>query len=333
MAFALCATSEALAQANLPAETRRRAGVVFATAIAGTERMEVAFLNRRLRAPDAFRFSTVAEAIAGHYGLAGPNLTVTTGCTAGLDAFGVAYDQIRAARMDCVIAGAADAPLTPIVVTSFDRIGAISRRNHDPQVASRPFDVGRDGFVLGEGAAVFVLEEWGHAQARGAGVLAEVLGWSSVSSAFHMTGMRTNGTDIARAMLRAIQNSGLHRDDIDLIDLHGTSTPMNDLSEAAAVSEVFGLRANMIPVTAQKSVMGHALGASNALEIAGAILALSEQVVPPIANLANLDPKCPVRPVREAPMPCKLTVALKVSSGFSGIHSALVLRLGRRNEA
>jgi minimal PKS ketosynthase (KS/KS alpha) len=327
VAFAIASTQQALCQAGLTHRpARARIGTAFATAIAGTERMEKSYRRNGGNAFDAFRFSTVSEVVARQFGLGGPNLSVTTGCTAGLDAIGIAFDQIRLGRADAMVVGAADSPIVPIVVASFDQIGALSRRNDRPEAASRPFDRDRDGFILGEGGAALVLESSDHSRQRGAAPLAEILGWNSVSSAFHMTSMRTNGADISRAINGALRVAGVAPESIDLLDLHATSTKINDRSEAAAVHRCFGPDGGKIAVMAQKSVLGHALGASNTIELVGCVEALRRGMVPPVANLDNLDPDCPVNAVRDVPLLGNFRHLVKVSSGFSGIHTALVLR-------
>lgn len=301
-----------------------RTGVVFATAIAATLRIEQAFRERVKCGVDAFRFDSATELLAAIYGAKDLTLTVTTGCTASIDALGTAFDAVRFGVLDRAIVVTAEAPIAPITIASFDRISAISRFRGDPRQASRPFHIDRDGFVLGEGAAAVVLESERLVKQRHASPLARIEGWASVSSAYHMTSIRSTGEDIARAMNGALNSAGCAPESVDFLDLHATSTKQNDLAESNAVRSVFGNRISELPVAAQKSINGHALGASNLMEIVLALTAMGRGVLPPVANLDRQDPNCGVL-ASNKPVYGKFHRFLKSTSGFSGIHTCMVL--------
>lgn len=216
--------------------------------------------------------------------------------------------------------------MCPIVVAAFQKIGALSHRAVAPEQASCPFSRDRDGFVLGEGAAAVVLEDLSAAIARGTTPLVEMLGWASVSSAYHMTAIRESGEDVAASVRQALDDAGLPAGAVDSLDAHGTSTPLNDRSEAAAYQSVFGARASELPVVAQKGVTGHALGASNLLEIVGMCRYLSSGMLPPTANTTAETLAVPLDVVMDEPRLAEPEIVVKTSSGFSGIHSAAVFR-------
>ena len=269
--------------------------------------------------------STLAVEVAWEVAAEGPVALISNGCTSGLDAIGHGVQLIEEGSADIVFAGATDAPLAPITSASFDAIKATSANNNDPEHASRPFDAKRDGFVLGEGAAVTVLEEAGAARRRGARIYAEVAGFASRSNAFHMTGLKPDGREMAEAIRVALDRGRLNPDDVDYINAHGSGTKQNDRHETAAFKRSLGQRAYEVPVSSIKSMIGHSLGAIGALEIAACALALERNVVPPTANLHNPDPECDLDYVpvvaREHPM----DVVLSVGSGFGGFQSAMLL--------
>jgi act minimal PKS ketosynthase (KS/KS alpha) len=269
--------------------------------------------------------STLAVEVAWEVAAEGPVALISNGCTSGLDAIGHGVQLIEEGSADIVFAGATDAPLAPITSASFDAIKATSANNDDPEHASRPFDAKRDGFVLGEGAAVTVLEEAGAARRRGARIYAEVAGFASRSNAFHMTGLKPDGREMAEAIRVALDRGRLNPDDVDYINAHGSGTKQNDRHETAAFKRSLGQRAYEVPVSSIKSMIGHSLGAIGALEIAACALALERHVVPPTANLHNPDPECDLDYVpvvaREHPM----DVVLSVGSGFGGFQSAMLL--------
>lgn len=274
---------------------------------------------------DHLSFHTPARVFAERLGGAGRVLTVSTGCTAGLDAVGMAFDLIRSGAAEVAVTGSAEAPLTPVVFAAFDRIGALSRRNHDPQGASRPFDRERDGFVLAEGAAVLVLEERRRALERGARIYAEVRGFVSTSNAYHMTDLPADGAALAGCIRRALADAGVAAEEIDHVNAHGSSTPQNDLCETNAVKTALGGHAAAVTVNSLKAMIGHALGASNAIEIAACALSLRHGWVFPTVNLEEPGEGCDLDYVPGRGRPRAVRHILKLSSGFSGIHSALVL--------
>lgn len=341
--FAVTAAREALADAQigqdeLIALRPDRAAVSMSTAIAGITRMEAVFVadtergTRSLRpatrrSPDgaAFLFDTTSAIVAQALDLPGEHVTIATGCTGGVDAVAHAVTAIRRGAVDLVVTGASEAPITPLVVGSFAKINATSLRNDDPPGASRPWSRGRDGFVLAEGCGMLVLESLEHAQARGVPILAEVSGLSSVNNCFHMTSMPVDGAPIARSVRLALADAGLTHDDIDCINAHGSSTPMNDQAESSALRSVFGARAGQIPCTSIKSQTGHALSAANAVELVASVLTLLHGRMPPTLNHDDPDPRCRLNIVRQAQDVPGARHLLKTSSGFAGLHSSLIL--------
>lgn len=328
VAFADLAIAEALAESGLDAGERATTRVVTSTAIGASIELETAFRTGARMPAGRFGFDLVTDWARTRYGVGGDgwSLTLSTGCTAGLDALGTGYDAIASGRADRVLVVSAEATMCPIVVAAFQKIGALSKRDVAPHLASCPFAHQRDGFLLGEGAAAVVLEKLPSALARGATPLVEVLGWSSVSSAYHMTRIRTTGEDIAASVRHALDDAELPADAVDALDAHGTSTPLNDASEAAAYHEVFGAKARTLPVVAQKGVTGHALGASNLLEIAGLTRYLTSGALPPTANTTAGTLDVDLDLVLDEPRLAEPEVVVKTSSGFAGIHSAAVLR-------
>jgi 3-oxoacyl-(acyl-carrier-protein) synthase len=315
-----------------------RLGVSIANAIGGTKFMTEHFpqVTRNGHGPidlDAVArnlhlsatFNTAAAAVADRYGIEGPVVTTTTGCTGGNDALGFAFDAIRRGEADVMLAGAAEAPITPFVVACFDVIGALSVRNDDPEHASRPFDRERDGFVLAEGAAVAVLESWEHATRRGAPILAEVLGFGTTANAYHMTDLADHGTDLARSFQLALDDARLPADRVGYVNAHGSSTPQNDVCETNAVKAVLGHHAYATPMSSIKSMLGHALAAANALEFAASVIALNAQTLPPTINHCEPDPHCDLDYVPQIPREGRFSTVASLSSGFGGIHSTVVL--------
>ncbi|MFB9331332.1 beta-ketoacyl-[acyl-carrier-protein] synthase family protein [Actinoplanes octamycinicus] len=269
--------------------------------------------------------STLAVEVAWQIGAEGPVALISTGCTSGLDAVGHAVQLIEEGGADLAVAGATDAPLSPITSACFDAIRATSPDNDDPEHASRPFDGRRNGFVLGEGSAIMVIEEAGAARRRGARIYAEVSGFASRSNAYHMTGLKPDGREMAEAIRVALDRARLDPGAVDYVNAHGSGTKQNDRHETAAFKRTLGAHAYQVPVSSIKSMIGHSLGAIGSLEIAASALALHHQVVPPTANLTVADPECDLDYVpgtaREHPM----DVVLSVGSGFGGFQSAMVL--------
>lgn len=268
--------------------------------------------------------------IAIRYGAKGPNITTTTACAASSHAIGEAMHSIRSGVCDVVISGGAEATITPLGVGGFCSMKALSTRNDDPAGASRPFDKDRDGFVVGEGAAILVLEEMEFARKRGAKVYAEICGYGATGDAYHVTAPAPGGDGMARAMAAAIADAGISAGEIDYINAHGTSTPYNDLYETMAIKTVFGERAKSIPVSSTKSMTGHLLGASGSIEAMFCALTVRDGVLPPTINYATPDPECDLDYVPNVKRAQPVRFALSNSFGFGGTNS--VLLFGRCGE-
>jgi minimal PKS ketosynthase (KS/KS alpha) len=270
--------------------------------------------------------STLAAEVAWACGAEGPVALVSTGCTSGLDSLGYGAQLIEEGSADVVVAGATDAPISPITVACFDAIQATSPNNDDPAGASRPFDRDRDGFVLGEGAAVFVLEEADGAQRRGARAYAEIAGVASRSNAYHMTGLKADGREMAEAIRVAMRRAGVGPADIGYISAHGSGTKQNDRHETAAFKRSLGECARRIPVSSIKSMVGHSLGAIGAIEVAACALAIEHHVVPPTANLHTFDPECDLDYVPLVARKAKVGAIMSNSFGLGGQNSCLVFK-------
>jgi act minimal PKS ketosynthase (KS/KS alpha) len=270
--------------------------------------------------------STLAAEVAWACAAEGPVALVSTGCTSGLDAVGRGVRLLQEGAADIVITGATEAPISPITVACFDAIRATSPNNFDPGHASRPFDRDRDGFVLGEGAAVLVLERAASAIERGAHVYAQVAGFASRSNAFHMTGLKPDGREMAEAIRAALAEARTRPEDIDYVNAHGSGTKQNDRHETAALKRSLGRRAYEVPVSSIKSMIGHSLGAIGSIEVAACALAIEHDMVPPTANLHTPDPECDLDYVPLAARPQPTNLVLSVGSGFGGFQSAMVLK-------
>ena len=334
--FSVAAARLALGDARLdPArEDRERVGAMMGTALGGVAYAEEQlgiFLGRGLRAVDA----TLALAVFGgaascniaiELGVQGPNSTNAMSCASGTIAIGDAFRQIRDGYADVMLAGGAEAPLAPLCFGAFALIRAMSTRNDDPATASRPFDRGRDGFVMGEGAAVLVLEEHARAVARGARIYAEVLGYGLSNDAYHMTAPLPDGSQAARSMRRALEDAGVAPHEIAYVNAHGSSTPLNDATETLAIKKVFGEHAYRLAVSGTKGYYGHALGASGAIEAAICAQALAKEWLPPTVNLAEPDEACDLDYIPRAGRPARVEHLLSNSFGFGGINASLVMR-------
>ncbi|MFH9404728.1 beta-ketoacyl-[acyl-carrier-protein] synthase family protein [Streptomyces sp. NPDC017638] len=277
--------------------------------------------------------SSFAAEVAWQVGAEGPSTVVSTGCTSGLDSVGHAVELIREGSADVMIAGSSDAPISPITMACFDAIKATTPRNDDPEHASRPFDGTRNGFVLGEGSAFFVLEELESARARGAHVYAEIAGYATRSNAYHMTGLRPDGAEMAEAIRVALGEARIDGDAIDYINAHGSGTKQNDRHETAAFKKSLGDHAYRTPVSSIKSMVGHSLGAIGSIEIAASALAMEHHVVPPTANLHTSDPECDLDYVPLTAREHRTDTVLTVGSGFGGFQSAMVLARPERSVA
>jgi 3-oxoacyl-[acyl-carrier-protein] synthase II len=259
-------------------------------------------------------------------GVKGTNLCTTSACSSGSDAIGVAYELIRQGDTQVVITGGSEAIINPIGITAFNALKAISTRNDEPQLASRPFDAKRDGFVIGEGAGILILENLAHAQRRGAQILAEIIAYGATADAYHITQPDEAGDGAARAMQAALNKAGLAPTEIDYINAHGTSTLLNDKVETTAIKSVFGDYAYHIPISSTKSMTGHLIGAAGAVEAAICIMVIQHGLIPPTINLTHPDPECDLDYVPNVARRAKVTTALSSSFGFGGHNSVLVFR-------
>jgi 3-oxoacyl-[acyl-carrier-protein] synthase II len=259
-------------------------------------------------------------------GVKGPNLCTTSACSSGSDAIGAAYEFIKHGDTQIMIAGGTEAIINPIGITAFNALKAISTRNDAPQLASRPFDAERDGFVISEGAAVLILESLEHALRRGANILAEITAYGATADSYHVTQPLENGEVAARAMQVALKKAEIEPGEVDYINAHGTSTPLNDAMETKAIKTVFGEHAYKVPISSTKSMTGHLIGCAGAAEAAFCILAIQNGVVPPTINLTNPDPECDLDYVPNVARQVKVTTALSNSFGFGGHNSVLVFR-------
>jgi 3-oxoacyl-[acyl-carrier-protein] synthase II len=267
--------------------------------------------------------NATAAFIALQHGFTGPNFAVVTACAAGTNAIGEAVRLLRAGDADVVIAGGAESSITPVGLAAFNRMGALSRRKDDPAHASRPFDVGRDGFVMGEGAGMLVLEPWDRAVARGARIYGGVAGYGRNTDAYHITAPSPGGEGAVRCMQLALEDAGLAPGDIGHVNAHGTSTPLNDAAEAEAVVKVFG---SAPPLSSVKGATGHLIGAAGAVEAIASVLAMEAGAVWPTANFTDADPALPpIDVVHGAPRPLDAAPALSNSFGFGGHNASLVL--------
>ncbi|MFI6779521.1 beta-ketoacyl-[acyl-carrier-protein] synthase family protein [Micromonospora sp. NPDC050276] len=337
--MAVVCTREALADSGFEVADPTRVGVSVGTAVGATMSLEEEYVvvsdggrkwltDHRYATPHLYDYlvpSSFAREVAWSVGAEGPATVISTGCTSGLDSVGHARELIREGSADVMIAGATDAPISPITVACFDAIKATTARNDDAAHASRPFDNSRDGFVLGEGSAMFVLEELEHARRRGAQIYAELVGFASRSNAFHMTGLRPDGREMAEAIRVALADARLNGDAVDYINAHGSGTKQNDRHETAAFKRSLGDHAYRAPVSSIKSMVGHSLGAIGSIEIAASALAIKHGVVPPTANLHERDPECDLDYVPLTAREQQTDVVLSVGSGFGGFQSAMLL--------
>ena len=339
--FAVVAADMAIKDSNLNfnKEDPGRIAVSLANAICGTKYMEEEFslvtdsgrnpINPKLVRPDLYdaaMFNTPSIEISARYGLRGTCNTISTGCTAGTDSLGFCLEAIQDGEAEIMIAGASEAPLTPITFGAFDVVSVLSARNDAPEEASRPFDNKRDGFVLSEGAGILILEELGHALKRNARIYCEVLGFGTSCNAFHMTDLPADGTAMASCINLALKDSTIMPAGIDYINAHGSSTRMNDIFETSAYKMVFGDYAYKLPSSSLKSMIGHPLAAANAVELTVCAMIFQKDILPPTINQQEKDPLCDLDYIPNQARQKKVNTIIKTSSGFSGIHSSLVLR-------
>ncbi|MCK4368424.1 MAG: beta-ketoacyl-ACP synthase II [Dehalococcoidales bacterium] len=259
-------------------------------------------------------------------GAKGPNFCTASACSSGSDAIGSAYETIKRGDAKVMITGGSEAIINPVGVSAFNALKAISTRNDEPQLASRPFDAEHDGFVIGEGAGILILENLTHAQARGARILAEMIAYGASADAYHITAPLETGEGAAMAVQRALDKAGIKPNEIDYINAHGTSTPLNDRMETKAIKRVFGDRAYKIPISSTKSMIGHLVGSAGAVEAIICIMVIRNGIIPPTINLTHPDPECDLDYVPNVARRAKVAIALSNSFGFGGHNSVLIFR-------
>ena len=334
--YAVVATHEAIRSSGLDlnAIDRDRAGVIIGSGIGGMETFEEQHTNLIQKGPGRvspfFIPMMIVDMAAGqisiHFGFKGPNFATVSACASGAHAIGEALRLIRAGDADLMVAGGSEATITPMALAGFGNARALSTRNGDPQRASRPFDQDRDGFVIGEGAAVLILETEDHARRRGAPPLCELAGYGTSGDAYHMTAPCVDGEGAARAMARALDDSHLAGQDVQYVNAHGTSTPAGDPAEVQAIKTVFGDHAHRLMISSTKSMTGHLLGAAGGLEAVATALTLARGIIPPTINLEKPDPKCDLDFVPNQARTHRVTAALSNSFGFGGHNVTLALR-------
>ncbi len=336
--YGIAAADQAVRDAGLPLgealgeEQACRIGVVIGSGIGGLPMIEQTHAEYTQRGPRRispfFVPASIINMISGHvsmrFGFKGPNLAVVTACTTGLHSIGEAGRLIEYGDADVVIAGGAESTVSPLGIGGFAAMRALSTRNDDPAAASRPWDKDRDGFVLGEGAGVMVLESYEHAQARGARIYAQLAGYGMSADAGHMTAPNMDGP--RRAMLAALRNARVNAEDVDYLNAHGTSTPLGDVNESNAIKAALGEQARRVVVSSTKSMTGHLLGGAGGIESVFTVLALHHQKIPPTINLVNQDPECDLDYCANTARDARLRVAMKNNFGFGGTNGTLVFK-------
>jgi 3-oxoacyl-[acyl-carrier-protein] synthase II len=334
--FALAASQEALQDAGLTinATNAERIGVYIGSAFGGLESLEA--VHRQLLEKGPNRVSPLFPAIvlgnlasgqvSIRFGASGPNNSSCTACAAGAHSIGEAFHLIARGAADAMITGGTEAVITPLAVSTFGNMRALSTRNDAPPEACRPFDRDRDGFVMAEGAGIVILEELQHAQRRGARVYAEIIGYGSTGDAHHLTAPCADGAGAARCMQQALHDAGISADAVDYINAHATSTPAGDVAETLAIKTVFKARAHAIPISATKSMTGHLLGAAGAVEAIFTILALRHGLLPPTINYEHADPECDLDYVPNKTREATIRIAMSNAFGFGGTNASLLFR-------
>ena len=332
--FAAVSALQAVNQAGLKNIPSEETGVVIGVGIGGLNTLLTQY--DVLREKGADRVSPflipmmIPDMASGQVsimlGAKGPNFCTSSACASGSDAIGESYEIIKRGETAVMIAGGAESVITPIAVAGFNSARALSTRNNEPKKASRPFDAERDGFIIGEGAAVLILESLAHAERRGAPILAEIVGYGATSDAFHITQPANGGEGGARAMKAALKEAGMKPGEINYINAHGTSTPLNDKNETMAIKSVFEKEAYNVPISSTKSMTGHLLGAAGSLEAAICILAIQNGIIPPTVNLTTPDPECDLDYVPNTARKATLSTALSNVFGFGGHNSTLIFR-------
>ena len=334
--LAVAASHEAVAQSGIPidSDSQNHIGIIIGSGIGGLitlfDQMKVLLEKGPDRVSPFLAPMMIADIAAAQVsislGLKGPNLCTTTACSSGSDAIGVAYELIKRGDAQAMLAGGSESIMTPIGFTAFNALKAISTRNSEPRLASRPFDAERDGFVISEGAGVLVLEDLAHARERGANILAEVVSYGASADAFHVTQPIETGEGAARAIQIALDKAGLDPSEIGYINAHGTSTQLNDKVETKAIKTVFGENAYSIPISSTKSMIGHLIGGAGAVEAAICIMAIQNGIIPPTINLTNPDPECDLDYVPNVARSTTVNTTLSNSFGFGGHNSTLIFQ-------
>ena len=332
--FAMAGARQAVAGIDFDRLDRDRIGVVIGSGIGGIATFEHQHAIMLSRGPGKvspfFIPMMISDMTSGYVSIAenlrGPNYTTVSACASGGNAIADAFMLIRAGLADAVLTGGAEAAITPMSFAGFCSARAMSRRNDDPRHASRPFDAERDGFVMGEGAGILMVEELEYAQRRGANILAEIVGVGLTGDAFHMTSPAPNGEGAVRAMRMALDVAGMQPDTVDYVNAHGTSTELNDASETAAIKQVFGYHAYKMMVSSTKSMVGHQLGAAASVELIFCVLAMRDDIVPPTINQEKPDPACDLDYVPNVARRQRINVALSNSFGFGGHNVSLIVR-------
>jgi beta-ketoacyl-acyl-carrier-protein synthase II len=335
--FVLAAAHEAVRQSGLEVTdtNRRRVGTVIGSSVGGVgsyyEQAELLFETKDPRRITPFGIPMLmvnggSDLVSIEYGTMGSSATPISACATGADCIGHAFDLIRFGRFDAAIAGGGDAPIIPIGVAAFDRVGAVSRMNETPSEASRPFAKDRTGLVFSEGAGVLILEELEYAKARGATILAELIGYGSTSDAFHITAPEPDGVGASDAVQMALDDARLNPADIHYINAHGTGTSLNDSMETKAIKRVFGAQAYAIPMSSTKSMTGHGMGATASIEACFSLLALRDQIAPPTINLHEPDPECDLDYVPHVARSVAMQTVMTNSFGFGGHNVSLIFR-------
>lgn len=334
--FAVAAAKMAIEDSGLDVDSidKDRAGVMVGSGIGGLGTIEEQLKILNTKGPSRVSpfmipnmISNIASGIISmEYGFGGPNMAIVTACATSNHSIGEAWRIMKFGDADIMIAGGAEAPILPSGLSGFGNMKALSTRNDDPQSASRPFDVDRDGFVIAEGAGVVILETLEHAQARGAHIYAELSGYGISADAYHLTSPHPEGIGAARCMTMALKHAGLNPEDVQYVNAHGTSTGLGDVCETKAIKRTFGDYAkNGLMVSSTKSMTGHMLGAAGGCELAACIMALEDQIVPPTINLANPDPECDLDYVANVAREAKLTACMSNSFGFGGHNSSIIV--------
>ncbi len=313
--------------------SREKTGVIIGTAMAGhgyilnqhTTLMEKGPMRLNPFTALASFPDACASNVSIELGVTGPSFSIATACSSASDAGGYAFEAIRSGAMDFLIMGGAEASIYPGILAAFCVARALSTRNDDPQGASRPFSRDRDGFVLGEGAGILILEEYEHARARGAHIYGEILGHGMTCDAYHMTAPDPEGTQAARAMEMAMEDAGISPENVDYINAHGTSTSLNDKTETLIIKKVFGEAAYQIPASSTKSMIGHLIGAAGSVELIATLLAMQNEEIPPTLNYSVPDPECDLDYVPNVSRKKKIEIAMKNSFGFGGKNSVLIV--------